>query len=333
MSRVIAGTVLVAWLCSVVRAQSAVNAKPADAKLEFEVASIRPSVLPRRSVIRLGRQGGPGTGDPGRVTYTLSTIRDLVLDAYSVKRHQVLGPKWLDSERFDIVAKVPSGVTKEQIKVMLQNLLVERFKLTLHRENRELPIYALVTGAQGPKLKASAATTDVPPTSDSHLSGARRGEPPLTPGLAKNGMKIGPDGCPEMPPIAAGRAGNFMMMTPSGECMISHGQSMDGFATQLSNRFDRPVIDETGLTGKYDLKLRYDPSSMPGERGGPMMTKDGTGLRPGGDDPAIRATPSGDSPPSIFDALQEQLGLKLKPQKGPVDVLVIDHVEKTPTEN
>ncbi len=106
MTRAIAGTVLAAWLGSLVHAQSA-----AEAKLEFEVASIKPSALPGRGVngvIRFGRQGGPGSGDPGRVTYTFTTIRDLMVNAYSVKRSQVSGgPKWLDSERFDIVAKVP----------------------------------------------------------------------------------------------------------------------------------------------------------------------------------------------------------------------------------
>src|SRR5580692_8104651 len=113
MSRVIAGTVLAAWLCSLVHAQSAANAKPAEAKLEFEVASIKPSALPAgRGVIRLAPQGGPGSGDPGRVTYTFTTILNLMIDAYSVKRSQISGgPNWLDSERFDIVAKVPEGAT------------------------------------------------------------------------------------------------------------------------------------------------------------------------------------------------------------------------------
>ncbi len=343
MSRAIAGTVLAAWLCSLVNAQSAADAKPAEANLEFEVASIKPSAPPGRGVIRKGPPGGPGSGDPGRITYTFSTIRDLMVDAYSVKRYQVsAGPKWLDSERFDIVAKVPEGATKEQVTVMLQNLLAERFKLTLHRETKELSMYALVVGAKGPKLKDSNVT-DMPPASDSQRKEGGRGEagaqaaappPPLPRGLEKGRIKIGPDGCPEMPPMVAGRAGNFMMMTPNGECMISNGQTMDGLATQLSNRFDRPVIDQTGLKGKYDLKLRYDPSSLPGGRGGPiMMIKDGPGPGPAGGDPANRIAPDGDPPPSIFNALQEQLGIKLESKKGPVDLLVIDHVEKTPTEN
>jgi uncharacterized protein (TIGR03435 family) len=342
MSRKIAGIVLAAWLCSLVHAQPT-NAKTAETKLEFDVASIKPSALPGAGVIRLGQRGGPGSGDPGRVTYTFSTIRDLIVDAYSVKRNQVsVGPNWLDSGRFDIVAKVPAGATKEQVKVMLQNLLAERFKLTLHRETKELPIYALVVGAKGPKLKDSTVT-DMPPASDSQPKEGGRGQagaqaaappPPLPPRLGIGGMKIGPDGCPETPPMAADRAGNFTMMTPNGECMIANGQTMDGFAKELSNRFDRPVIDQTGLKGKYDLRLRYDPSSMPGGRGGPMSKdiKDDPGPGPVGGDPANRIAPDG-NPPSIFSALQQQLGLKLEGKKGPVGLLVIDHVEKTPTKN
>src|SRR5215471_3615976 len=237
MSRTIAGGVLAAWLCSLVHAQSAVNAKAAEAKLEFEVASIKPSGLPGRGVIRLGRQSGPGSGNPGRVTYAFSTIRDLIVDAYGVKPSQVSGgPKWLDSERFDIVAKAPEGATKEKVKVMLQNLLTERFKLTLHRETKELPIYALVVGAKGPKLKDSTVT-DTPPSSDAQpkeggrgQAGAQAAGPSLPPRPGIRGMKIGPDGCPETPPTIAGRAGNFTIMTPNGECMISNGQTMDGLA-------------------------------------------------------------------------------------------------------
>lgn len=122
------------------------------------MASIRLSAPPSRGVIRLGRQGGPGSGEPGRVTYTFSTIRDLIADAYGVRRNQVSGePNWLDSRRFDVVAKVPEGATRDQVKLTLQNLLAERFKLTLHRETKELPIYALVVDAKGPRLKDSTS--------------------------------------------------------------------------------------------------------------------------------------------------------------------------------
>jgi uncharacterized protein (TIGR03435 family) len=320
MTRVVAGTALAAWFGLLVHALAGADAKPADTKLEFEVASIKPSAMGGRGVIKVD-PGGPGNGDPGRVTYNLVTIRDLMVDAYGVKRYQISGgPNWLDSERFDVVAKVPEGATKEQVKVMLQNLLAERFRLTLHRETKELAVYALVSGAKGPKLKESTVSEP-----------AASSPPPLSPGLEKGGMKIGPDGCPETAAMAAGRAGNFMMMTPNGVCLISNGQTMEGLARQLSNRFDRPVIDETGLQGTYDLRLRFDPSSMPGGRGDTVRMKDGPG--PAGGDPAERIGADVEAPPSIFDAIQKQLGLKLEAKKGPVDLVVIDHVEKKPTEN
>ncbi len=147
------------------RTQPAVNAKPAEPKLEFEVASVKASAPPAgNGTIRLGQQGGPGSSNPGRVTYAFSTIRDLMVDAYGIGRSQITGgPNWLHSERFDIVAKAPAGATKEQVKVMLQNLLAERFKLTLHHENKELSMYALVVGAKGHKLKDSASLTLLPP--------------------------------------------------------------------------------------------------------------------------------------------------------------------------
>ena len=133
--------------------------------------------------------------------------------------------------------------------------------------------------------------------------------------------------------MASGLGRIFTMMTPNGECMISNGQTMDGLAKELSKRFDRPVVDQTNLKGKYDLRLRYDASSMPAGRGGPVMNKDirdDPGPTPGSD-PANHVAPG--DPPSIFNALQEQLGLKLEAKKGSVDLVVIDRVEKVPSGN
>jgi uncharacterized protein (TIGR03435 family) len=131
-----------------------------------------------------------------------------------------------------------------------------------------------------------------------------------------------------------------MMMTPNGACMITNGQTMAALANQFSNQFSRPVVDQTGLTGKYDIKLRYDPSSIPrGSGGGPMGMFVFAGPPPGAM-PGGEAARKGDGPapeereqaPTIFAALQEQLGLKLEAKKGPVELIVIDRLEK-PTEN
>ena len=319
MSRALPGMVLAAGLCSVIHAQSAGKAKT-NTKLEFEVASVKRSDPSVPGVIKVD-PGGPGSADAGRVTYRLSTIRDLMADAYNVKRYQISGgPNWLESERFDIAAKVPAGATKEQVRLMLQNLLAERFGLTLHRETKELPMYALLVGPKGARLKESTADGSAP---DAQAL-------PLPPGGGKEGVKIGSDGCPEVPQAAGRGVGSFMMMTPGGACMISHGQTMEFLATQLSNRFDRPVVDETGLKGNYDWRLRFDPSSMPeGRTGGAVQMK---GPGPAGTE-ASRGALDGESAPSFSTALQEQLGLRMESKKGPIELLVIDHVEKTPSAN
>jgi uncharacterized protein (TIGR03435 family) len=331
MIRAIAIATLMVSLGSSGFCQSAADAKSPDAKLEFEVASIKPSVMPGvRGMIRIGSRGGPGSADPSRATYNFSSLRDLLMDAYSMKRHQITGPDWLDSERFDIVAKVPEGATKEQVKIMLQNLLADRFKLAEHRETKRLPMYALVVGSKGPKLKESTVA-DAPPAA---IPTPKDGEMPRPLGR----LKMGADGCPELPPMIAGRSGNLQVMTPNGACMISNGQSISGLADQLSNQFDRPVVDMTGLKGKYDIKLRFDPSSMPGPGGMGGMRKEVP--MPGGM-PTQRSDGSERDPnaedrepaPTIFAALQEQLGLKLETRKGSVDLLVVDHIEKAPTEN
>src|ERR1039457_5492305 len=106
-------------------------------------------------MMRVRMSGGPGTPDPGQLTYTNVSLKNILTNAYNVKGYQLSGPKWLDSERFDITAKIPMGATKEQFQLMLQNLLAERFKLTLHHETKELPMYALVVGKGGSKLKES----------------------------------------------------------------------------------------------------------------------------------------------------------------------------------
>src|ERR1017187_1636471 len=98
----------------------------------FEVASVKPAEPQAMGMMRVRMSGGPGTPDPGQLTYSNVSLKDILINAYAVKGYQINGPKWLDSERFDIVAKIPKGATKEQFQLMLQNLLAERFKLTLH---------------------------------------------------------------------------------------------------------------------------------------------------------------------------------------------------------
>jgi uncharacterized protein (TIGR03435 family) len=124
----------------------------------FEVAVIHPAEPPgpnRR--IRIGISGGPGSNDPTRVTAEGVSMTELLMRAYDVKRYQLSGPSWMETERFSISAKVPEGATKEQFILMLQNLLAERFKMAVHHEQKEMPVFELQVGKGGSKLKESAA--------------------------------------------------------------------------------------------------------------------------------------------------------------------------------
>jgi len=126
----------------------------------FEVASVKPAPLPPSGRARPTGAAGPLSNGPGQISYPNISLHTLLTSAYGVKDYQISGPSWLDSERFEIIAKLPPGTSKEQIPVMLQRLLADRFKLKLHREEKELPIYALVIGKNGPKLKESHGDGD-----------------------------------------------------------------------------------------------------------------------------------------------------------------------------
>ena len=285
----------------------------------FEVASIKPAAPMAAGRIMIGSRGGPGTPDPGQWTFTNMSLRDLIQNAYDVKAWQVTGPDWLESARFDVIAKIPAGTTREQARRMLQNLLNERFKLVLHHSTKEAPIYALLIAKNGPKLKVSKEEAGDPTAPPPGLPG---------PGAAGPGrMTVGKDGMPQLPP-GAGKGGAVMMMAPGGRMRtIANGTTIGKFADTLAMQLDRPIVDMTGLQGKYDITLDFapDPAVMQAKMaalgGAPLPgTHDGDG-----------ATDPGNA--TIFSALPDQLGLRLEGRKGPVELLVIDSVEKTPTEN
>ena len=169
---------------------------------------------------------------------------------------------------------------------MLQNLLVERFKLAYHREKKEVPAYGLVVAKGGPKFKESVPA---PPPEDSD-------QPPAKP----TPMKRDEAGYPILP---AGRDSTMAIM--NGFASQRFGDAtMEDLAMHLGFQLHAPVADATGLKGKYDFSLRWVTDRMPEESG-----------------------------PNLLRAVQEQLGLKLEPRKTPIDVVVVDHCEKTPTEN
>src|SRR5580658_6614238 len=122
----------------------------------FEAASVKPTAPPdRNGEVNMGTEGGPGTADPVRIQYRYLTLKTLLMTAFNVKTYRISGPAWIDTERFDIVATLPPGAAKDQLAVMLQNLPAERFKIALHRETKELPMYSLTLAKSGPKMKQS----------------------------------------------------------------------------------------------------------------------------------------------------------------------------------
>jgi uncharacterized protein (TIGR03435 family) len=224
-----------------------------EAPLAFEVASVKPNDS--------GSGSSHTNGTTGQLTITNRSLKDLIEMAYSVHDFQIVGPEWLGSVKFDIVAKIPAGAQKNQRPGMMQTLLLERFHLVIHRESREMPAFALIAGKSGPKLQ------QVKP-GDTNLN----------------------------------NNGHNGAMTIDGE-----GVSMAVLAETLTRIVEHPVVDKTGLEGVYNLKLEYTADNAKSD--GP------------------------DSGPSIYTALQEQLGLKLQTQKLPIEVIVVDRVERVPTEN
>jgi uncharacterized protein (TIGR03435 family) len=273
----------------------------------FDVASVKPSALGPGG----GISGGPGTKDPGRWTCQNTALSRLVRDAFDLRAFQLEASAWLSKEFFDIVAKVPEGATKEQFQQMQQNLLVERFGLKFHREKKEIQGYELVVAKNGPKFKESGPE----PTKDSDAN--HQTVSPLLP-------KFNKDGFPIMPP---GRTQQVIMAVgPGAEGVVGGNGSwvrtpMEKIVTFISDQLSQPVSDNTELKGKYDLSLGW-ASEPVGSAVPPALGMDGRALLP---------APS--RPNNIFTALQEQLGLKLQPKKVMTEILVIDHIEKIPTEN
>jgi uncharacterized protein (TIGR03435 family) len=205
----------------------------ADAKLEFEVASVKPAApftgrqLPR---------GGPGSSDPAHVRYTYVSLKNLLILAYGMPTQQITGPAWIDSERYDIVANVPGGATADQLNVMLRNLLADRFKLVVHRETRELQRYELTVAKNGPRIKPYVEDPNEPI------------HEPGKPVFDKNGA-----------PVL--RPGGVGFATGPGERqLLGRKRSIEQLALILANELERPVVDKTGLTGNYDYTLKYAPN-------------------------------------------------------------------------
>jgi uncharacterized protein (TIGR03435 family) len=302
---------------SLVLAASAVCAQtPAPA---FEVASIKPATLPTAAQVTSGKLHIGMAIDGARVDIGNLPLAELIRIAYRVKPYQISGPDWMGAERFDVLAKIPEGVSREQVPEMLQALLAERFRMTVHRENKEHAMYALVVGKNGPKLKESA------PDADSN-------------GAAGNAqVRVSPNGDGKGVMVRGGQTGPARMsMGPGGTMHLELAQATPAMLADMLGRFvDRPVVDMTELKGTYQvaLDLSMDDLRNAARAAGVTMPGLAAGGEPGRP-PGAEAAPAASDPSggSIFNAVQ-QLGLKLEPRKAPIEVIVIDHLEKAPTEN
>ena len=223
-----------------------------------------------------------------------ATLQPLLAMAYGVQADLISGaPDWVNTEKYDIdlklsdspapvAPKAPGGIGDQRLQLALQSFLADRFKLTVHRETKNLPVYDLVVADGGPKLKETEPAFLNP-------NGINGPEGPLP---AKGMMKMGP-----------------------GE-LTSQGTTIAPLLEQLSWQLGHTVVDRTGLKGNYDFSLRWKPGQ--GEAG---MMKVTAG-------PPDTDASSASSETTLFNAVEDQLGLKLVPQTAPMQVLVIDHVEK-----
>jgi len=254
----------------------------------FAAASIKPNreIEPRGMMVRVKPGGGLTTLNANLVL--------LIQNAYRIQAYQIVGgPEWLNTDGFDIEAKPDQPANEATAWLMLRSLLADRFKLSIHRETRDLPVYALTVAKGGPHLPAPE-------------------DPNCTPG--------GPVSGPSTVPCGIVR----VTMAPDGLALLGKSVSVGEFIRTLASILGQPVIDKTGFTVMTDIHLTgFTPDEntmgLPGSSG-PRAASVG------------RALPTDPGKPNIMAALQEQLGLKLEATKGPVEVVVIDHVER-PTAN
>jgi bla regulator protein BlaR1 len=286
--------------------------RPAPAAA-FEVASIKPCAGGEPGGARGGRGGGDGQSGPSpdRLNLSCRPLRMMIRMAYDARRGFPLpntpiegGPGWIDSDRYEIIAKAEGTPGQDMMRgPMLRALLEDRLKLKVHRESKEVPAYSLTVAKNGAKLQPAEEGSCMP---FEVFSAAP--PPPPQPGE-------------KFLPICGGR------MIQRAMPMITwqvRGGTLDDLATALGSDLDRIVINKTGMAGKFDFRIEFAPDE----------TAVGLNRLRTADGPLITPSAPSDPPggPSIFTAIQEQLGLKLEASKGPREFLIIDHIEK-PTEN
>jgi len=248
----------------------------------FEVASVRRSASPEQPGFNGARHGGPGSDDPTRLSLTRYRMPDLIMMAYGLEGYQLPGVDFLrPMPSYDITANVPPGTSPDTFGAMMRRLLLERFHLRVHWDKRPGDIYALLQAKGGHKLKPPSARSEAP---------------------TQSAPKLAPDGLPDLP------AGQSIAVYRSGLARLQAVDESVGFLVQrLTADLHAPVVDDTGLAGKYDYRLTWKWGIAP----------DSTAS----DEPILET------------ALIQQLGLRIEKRKGTVDVLLVDSYDASPAEN
>ncbi len=267
---------------------------------QFEVASVKQSPSDAGNIG--WRRGGPGTSSPEQIRYTNLPLRALIVNAYGLKDYQLIGPGWMETERYDIVANVPPGTTKDDLRIMLQNLMKQRFSLAIRREMRDMAGYGLVVAKAGHHLTTSSRGV---------MSTTADGEPAPVP-------KMGRDGFLEIPPEKFRMPGIQTTTLPDRARIVGYRTSLSQLSSALEGILQQPVFNLTGLNGSYDFILIWTPEHGVAEP--PAQTGD-------------LLNSNAATAPVLFVALQQQLGLRLERQKHPLEVFVIDHLDRIPTAN
>jgi len=265
---------------------------------KFEVASVHASPAVRQEGVALGVHS-----DGAQVHINSLPMRDYIARAYRVRANQVIGPEWLTSERFDTSAKLPDGATSDQIPEMIQSLLLERFQLKVHREKRELPAYVITVGK--PPLKMQESAPDGNPVPAKGASD-----------LVATGTAAG---------VSVDLGGGSSYTFAQGK-FTGHKLTAEQLARMIERYVDRPMVDMTGLTGRYDFSF-----TVSDEDAQVMMIHAATGAGMQLPPQVLQFAANG-SVASLIDGF-EQLGLKMESRKAPLDVVVVDGVSKTPSEN
>jgi len=305
------------------------NTAPQPAGLTFEVATIKPAAPLTPALVASGKLHAGMSVDGARLDIGFFSLSDMIRTAYKLKAYQLSGPDWLSVQRFDILAKMPEGTTKEQVPEMLQALLADRFKLTTHRDTKEHSVYALVVAKTGLKMKEAAPDAAAPTPADDGKKGG------LVVGTGSNQVRVSPNSDGKGATVSGGAAGAAKMsMGPNGTMhMEFQKMPIEGLVEMVARFLDRPVIDATELKGSFEVALDLsmdDIKAMAAKSG--MAGMMGMGMGMGGDAARAPADAASEPTSSIFTALQA-MGLKLESRKAPVEILVIDHAEKMPTEN